>query len=238
MHTITTTVFVPENRENQWCVLEIQIASQKFQTLSFMKTTTMNTAFLIDPGSCRSFCAWTYRSHFWLCCTGTKDRNMQICSRKCSAHAQKTPSRRSFSKVSGREHPIRAAASWIDLQNQGTICKNVLCTRESMVESIDSAPAKPSPVKMKRFQASSHSRALSANKRSQLCRISNDGAQCRLPRDFPIKSGSQIYFINVGIRLLICSRKLCCVLDFGDFCSWKRNFGVGMYVICTAFCLW
>ena len=21
----------------------------------------------------------------------------------------------------------------------------------------------------------------------------------------------------------------CCVLDFGDFCSWKHNFGVGKY---------
>ena len=50
-----------------------------------------------------------------------------------------------------------------------------------------------------------------------------------LPFDFPIKSGSWIYFINVGIHLLMCSRKLCCVPDFCNFCSWKRNFGVGMY---------
>ena len=27
----------------------------------------------------------------------------------------------------------------------------------------------------------------------------------------------------------MCSRKLCCVPDFGDFCSWKCKFGVGMY---------
>ena len=47
--------------------------------------------------------------------------------------------------------------------------------------------------------------------------------------NFPVKSGSWIYFINVGMHLLMCSGKLCCVPDFGDFCSWKRNFGVGMY---------
>ena len=51
-----------------------------------------------------------------------------------------------------------------------------------------------------------------------------------LPFDFPVKSGSWIYFINVGIHLLMCSGKLFCVLDFGDFCSWEHNFGVGMYV--------
>ena len=50
-----------------------------------------------------------------------------------------------------------------------------------------------------------------------------------LPFDVPVKSGSWIYFINMGIHLLMCSWKLCCVPDFGDFCSWKRNFGVGMY---------
>ena len=50
-----------------------------------------------------------------------------------------------------------------------------------------------------------------------------------MPCDFPIKSGSQIYIINVGICLLMCSWKLYCVPNFGDFCSWKHNFGVGLY---------
>ena len=54
---------------------------------------------------------------------------------------------------------------------------------------------------------------------SQLHGISKGGAQSRLPCDFPVKSGSCIYFINVGIHLLMCCRKLCCVRDFGDFCS-------------------
>ena len=36
--------------------------------------------------------------------------------------------------------------------NQGTICENVLCTTESMAESIDRVPAKPSPAKRRRFQ--------------------------------------------------------------------------------------
>ena len=66
---------------------------------------------------------------------------------------------------------------------------------------------------------------------SQLHGVGKGGAQCRLPCDFPIKSGNWIYFINMGIRLLICFRKLCCVPDFGDFCSWKCNLGVGKYVI-------
>ena len=53
--------------------------------------------------------------------------------------------------------------------------------------------------------------------RSQLCGIGKGGAQCRLPCDFPIKSGSLIYFINVGICLLMCARELCCVLDLVFF---------------------
>ena len=65
--------------------------------------------------------------------------------------------------------------------------------------------------------------------RSQLCGIGKGGANCRLPFDFPVKSGSQIYFFNVGICLLMCSGKSCCVLDLGDFCSWKCNFWVGKY---------
>ena len=63
---------------------------------------------------------------------------------------------------------------------------------------------------------------------SQLWGIGRGGGQCGLPSDFPAKFDSRIYFI--GIRLLMCSWKLCCVLHFGDFCSWKRNFGVGMHV--------
>ena len=65
---------------------------------------------------------------------------------------QKTRSRRSFSEVSWKEHHICEGASRIDLQNQDAICKNILCVRESMVESIDCAPAIPSPVKMRCFQ--------------------------------------------------------------------------------------
>ena len=60
--------------------------------------------------------------------------------------------KKSFSEVSAREHCIREAASQIDRQNQGTICKNVLCSRESMAKSIDCTHAKPSLVKRRRFQ--------------------------------------------------------------------------------------
>ena len=43
------------------------------------------------------------------------------------------------------------AASRIDW-NQGTICENISFTTESMAESIDHAPAKPSPAKRRCFQ--------------------------------------------------------------------------------------
>ena len=46
---------------------------------------------------------------------------------------------------------------------------------------------------------------------------------------FPIKSCSFNYVIHVGICLLMCSGKLCCVLNFGDSCFRKFNFQVGMY---------
>ena len=46
---------------------------------------------------------------------------------------------------------FRKAASWID-RNQGAICENIWCTTESMAESIDCAPAKPSPPKRRCFQ--------------------------------------------------------------------------------------
>ena len=105
---------------------------------------TTNTAFLIFPVNSWSFCARTFQSHFWTRCTCVKDRNMQI----CEGHE----ANKSFSKVSWREHCICEAASQIDLQNQSAICQNVLCLRESMAESIDHAPAKPSPVKRRRFQ--------------------------------------------------------------------------------------
>ena len=68
-------------------------------------------------------------------------------------HAQKTQSRQSFSGVSRRrEHCIREAASPIDLWNQGAISKNVSCARESKAESVDHAPAKPSPSKVRCIQ--------------------------------------------------------------------------------------
>ena len=55
--------------------------------------------------------------------------------------------KKGFSKVSQRDGYICKATSWTDLHNQGTICKSVLCSRESMAESIECAPAKLSPAK-------------------------------------------------------------------------------------------
>ena len=78
-------------------------------------------------------------------------REREICrfALRCALQVHK---RHEAKKVSRREHRIRKAASQIDLRNQGTICKNVKCSRESMAESIDHAPAKPSPAKRRRFQ--------------------------------------------------------------------------------------
>ena len=70
-----------------------------------------------------------------------KTEIMQIYSRKCSARAQKTRSRGSFCDMD----------SQID-RNQGAICENVSCVTESMAESIDRAPAKPSLTKRRCFQ--------------------------------------------------------------------------------------
>ena len=67
---------------------------------------------------------------------------------------------------------------------------------------------------------------------SQLWGIGKGGAQHRLPCDFPVKSGSQIYFIKVGICLLLCSEKLCCVPDFGDFLFRKAQFWGRQVCIC------
>ena len=172
---------------------------------------------------------------------------------ECVAHAQKTEicrfalrsalrmrERHEAEEVSRREHRSAGAASRIDLQNQGAICKkNVSCARESMTESIDPALVKPSPAKRKRFQTFEkayhekwplvtinekgdtctnsivHSTVVKRLDRwtvkcgrqtaSQLREIGKGGVQCRLPCDFHVKSGSRIYFMNVGICLLMCS---------------------------------
>ena len=64
----------------------------------------------------------------------------------------KDTKQKNFFEVFRREHRIREAASRIDLRDQSAICKNVSCSMESMAESIDHAPAKPSPAKRRRFQ--------------------------------------------------------------------------------------
>ena len=70
-----------------------------------------------------------------------------------------------------------------------------------------------------------------SKQRSQLRGIGEGGAHCRLPCEFPVKSGRWIYFINMGIHLLMCSGKLFFVLGFGDFCYWKCTFGLGKYAV-------
>ena len=141
------TVFVPENHGNQWRVPEILIASQKFPdpVIYEKKTIDKHCLFRFFPESSWSVCAGTYQSHFWTCCTCAKYRNNAcLLSEVFCAWVKDTKQNKflqSFCK----------AASRIDL-NRGAICKNVLCTMESMAESIDHAPVKPSPAKRRRFQ--------------------------------------------------------------------------------------
>ena len=56
-----------------------------------------------------------------------------------------------------------------------------------------------------------------SKQRSQNRRMGKGGVRCRLPCDVPVKSCSWIYFINVGILLLMHSRKLCCGPDLVIF---------------------
>ena len=53
------------------------------------KKKTQKTAFLVFPKYSQCFCVRTYHSHFGMRFACTKDRNMQICSQKCSTHAQR-----------------------------------------------------------------------------------------------------------------------------------------------------
>ena len=127
-----------------------KIASQSFRFCHSWKNKQHLSIF---PESSQSFCTGTCGSHFWMRCTCMRERNTQVCSRKYCAPAGKTQSRGSFSEVSWREHYIHDTASWIDLWNQSTFCKNVLCVRKSMAESIDCATAKLSSEKRRHFQS-------------------------------------------------------------------------------------
>ena len=100
--------------------------------------------FFIFPESSRSICAWTYRSHFWTGCSCAKDRNDADLLSEVLCACAKDMKRKKFLGN------FLIAASRVD-RNQGAIYENVLCTMESMAESSDSAPVKPSPAK-RRFR--------------------------------------------------------------------------------------
>ena len=110
-----STVFVPENHQNQQDVPEIRIASQEFRILSFMKQQQTNMAFPVFPESSWSFCARTYWSHVWTHWACAKDRNMQICW-KCSAHAWKTRSKGKFLW----SFPKRTSHPWSCMPNRSS----------------------------------------------------------------------------------------------------------------------
>ena len=154
------------------------------------------------------------------------------CSWKCSAHAQKTRNRSSFAEFSGREHHIHKK----HLQRKGDMSKHLgKHTMRSglsllLMRKVTLAWTLKFAVLLWKDWTGRQSSVI-GKQHSQLHRIGKGGAQCRMPCDFPLKSGSWIYCINVGIRLLMCSRKLYCVPYFGDFCSWKHNFGVGKYAV-------
>ena len=134
-------------------------------------------------------------------CACTKDRNMYICSQKCSARVPETLSRRTFSKVSRRGHHICEAASRTYLRNQGAICKNDMCTRESMAESIVRTPAKPSSSKRRCFQMFKKA----YHEKWPFITIDEKGDTCLNSEVHSTVVKCQNYFIFVGICLLMCS---------------------------------
>ena len=69
---------------------------------------------------------------------------------------------------------------------------------------------------------------------SQLSGIGKGGAQCRIALWFSCKILKPEYLINVGIHSLMCSLKLCCVPDFGDFGLMKTQF-LGRHVVFTRY---
>ena len=106
--------------------------------------TATNTAFSIFPKSSWSVCAGTYQSHFWMHCVCVKDRNNADLLLEVLCMCVKDTKQKFL-------WSYREAANRIDW-NQGAICGNVSCTMESMAESIDRTPAKPSTAKRRRFQ--------------------------------------------------------------------------------------
>ena len=108
-------------------------------------------AFLIFQQSSWSFCAGTYLSPFWMQCACIEDNYADLLLEVLCV-CTKDMKQKSFSEVSRKEYCICIAASRIGCRNQSAICKNVSCSRESMTESIDHAPAKLSPAKRRCFQ--------------------------------------------------------------------------------------
>ena len=221
------------------------------------KTTITNTSFSIFPENSRSICARTYWSHFWTRCTCAKGRN------KCRftlGSALRVHKRREaeevYTKLQAKYIEIRAPfvktfcvrrKAWpslliLHMQNhlewKGDISR---CLRKYITRSgLSSLMMRKMTLALTlKFTVmlwndwTGGQLSMVGKQHFQLRGIGKGGAQCRLPCDFPVKSGSWICFIKVGICLLMYSGKLCCVPDFGDFCSWKCNFEVGKDVYRT-----
>ena len=219
------------------------------------KTTTTNTAFSIFPESSRNICAGTYRSHFWTHCTWAKENNADLLSEVLCTCVKDTKQKKflgSFHKAASREDRNQGAFffkrfmynrkyGWVlivhlqnHLQQKWDVSKHFrkYTMRSGLLPPLTRKMTLAWTLKFAVVLWNDWTGGQSSvigKQRSQLRGISKGGAQCRLPCDFPIKSGSWIYLINVGICLLMCSGKSCFVLDFGDFSSWKCNFGVGKY---------
>ena len=83
--------------------------------------------------------------------TSEKDRNMQTCSCKCSACAQKTWSR-SVSEVSQRELCMDLRSGKLNRASEsGCHLQNCSCERESLAEFTDLATCQTLPIKKEAF---------------------------------------------------------------------------------------
>ena len=158
-------VVVPENQEDQQGILEIWIASQSFKFCNLwgkkpQKTPQQTGPFRFLPRVAEAFWTGTYQHLFGMCCACMKDRNMEICTGKCSVCMWKTWSGRSFFEISQREHSTKLQAEY-SFRTQGAICRNVLCEKESIAESSDCAPVKPPPAKNWHFKSTIKSGLLS-----------------------------------------------------------------------------
>ena len=178
----SSTVFVPENHENRvFLKYGYPLKSSGFcQSWKKKERKTQQTQpFQFFPRVAKAFVPELTEATFG--CV-VHARKTEICRFALGSVLQgwKTQSRISFPEVSQREQCICEAASQIGHQNQGAICKNVSCTRQSVAESIDHAHAKPSPAKRRGIQTFKRAYHEKWRERWHLCELWTSQYSCEM----------------------------------------------------------